>query len=360
MKRFSLLGIVLVLLVALVAPAAPAAVAQNGPNLAGIKGYALDQASHMKTATEAFAAISQTYYDRIAELSEQYPDENPYEYFWNEHPDEVVATIDSLREQWFEASLRYELNEGIVAGVPSLSYYDLLLDAGPSKEEDSEEALEWTLVLPDGTELESPGNLFTHLSEPALYGTVDAYVALDTDLNGNGEIELSEVMPEANFLLGVALRLDEETANLLTAIEEWDPTLEDAFTALVIMLPTMNEYFEQWKLSSFVTGGGSEQISFVAVSRLFDVAGILHGLDVTYDQVGPLIEGIDPDLHAQIDSGFEDLVTYVTNLYEQEQAGVVFTPEEADALGTEAQDKGQTLAALVAQAAFKLGLELEL
>ena len=54
----------------------------------------------------------------------------------------------------------------------------------------------------------------------------------------------------------------------LAAIDAWEPTLEDAFMALVTMIPTMNEYFEQWKLSAFIQGDEFQETAFVAVSRL--------------------------------------------------------------------------------------------
>ena len=46
----------------------------------------------------------------------------------------------AAKEHWLLASGHYELSEGIVAGVPSLSYFDTWLDAGPSGEEDPAKA----------------------------------------------------------------------------------------------------------------------------------------------------------------------------------------------------------------------------
>ena len=130
--------------------------------------------------------------------------------------------------------------------------------------------------------------------------------------------------------------------------------------AMVTMIPTMNEYFEQWKLSAFVSGNNFEGTGFIAASRLLDVTGILQGLDLTYDNIRPIVANADSSLDAQIDAGFTDLVTYVNTLYDQEKAGTVFSPEEADSFGTEAQDKATALAALVAQAAAKANIALNL
>jgi hypothetical protein len=111
-------------------------------------------------------------------------------------------------------------------------------------------------------------------------------------------------------------------------------------------------------LSSFVAGQDFEEASFVALSRLFDINGILNGLNVAYGNVSPVVAAADADLDTQISSGYADLVAYVGDLFSQEQAGKIFTPEEADLFGTEAQDKATALSGQVSQAAALAGVEL--
>lgn len=335
------------------------ALVTEAADLAAVKAYAVDQAAQMKTAVARFRTGAEQYHAAVAHAAAAHPGENPYEHLWQEHPDEMRQLVEQMRADWFETSLHYELNEGIVAGVPDLAYYDAWIDAGPPAVDDPEEAVAWQLVLADGTTLDSPGNFFHNLTEPALYGTVDEYVALRVDLDGDGATGVSEVLPEAEMLLAAAQGLDTATQQLAAAIDAWEPTLEDAFMALVTMIPTMNEYFEQWKLSAYIQGDEFQETAFIAVSRLFDINGILTGLDVTYDKVGPVVSSADDALHTQIDAGFADLVGYVNDLYAQEQAGTVFSPEEADAFGTEAQNKATALAALVAQAAAKANVALD-
>ena len=177
------------------------------------------------------------------------------------------------------------------------------------------------------------------------------------DIDGDGDIGLGDVLPEANLFKAAADGLDDAATDLQAAIDTWNPTVEDAFTALVIMIPTMGEYFEQWKLSSFVTGEtDTTEKAFVATSRLFDVNGIVHGLDVTYDVLRSLVAEADAALDTQIDNGFSDLVAFVESLYQQEQDGKRFTPEEAELFGTEAQSKATTLVGFVSQAVGLLNL----
>lgn len=312
-------------------------------DLAAVKTYAIGNAENMKAGSAELLAIAQRYYDLASE--------NDFDYAaaLSANAEEIPGLVAAAQGAWLKTSEAYELDEGIVAGVPSLAYYDVLIDAGSSAEEDPEEALDWTLTLPDGTELVSPGNYFHSLLEPLLWQTNPEYVV---DVDGT-------LLPDANLFLGTAEGLDAATQEMLDAVNAWEPTLSDAFTALVVMIPTMNEYFEQWKLSSFVSGDDSEEAAFVGHSRLFDVVNILNGLDVTYKNVSVLVEGADADQHAQITSGFEDLMGYVGDLYGQEQSGTAFSPEEADLFGTEAQDKATALAGQVSQAAALLAIEVQ-
>jgi len=328
-------------------------------DLAAVKSYAVDHAAEMKAAAERFRAGAERYHALVAHAAMEHPEQDPYEHIWAMHADDIRSLVEELRADWLDASLHYELNEGIVAGVPSLAYYDAWIDAGPPAEQDPDEAVDWTLILADGTELDSPGNMFHNLTEPALYGTIEGFTALDVDLDGDGSAGIGEVLPEAEILLASAQALDEATARLVEAVDAWQPNLQDAFMALVTMIPTMNEYFEQWKLSAFIGGEEFEETGFIAVSRLTDIDSILTGLRVTFDKVEPLIAEADTDLAQRIDSGFEGLIGYVSDLRAQEEAGVEFGPEEADAFGSEAQSRATALAALVAQAASRTGVALD-
>ena len=55
------------------------------------------------------------------------------------------------------------------------------------------------------------------------------------------------------------------------------------------MVPTMNEYFGQWKVSRFVLGDKAKGDSFNVVSRLSDIHDILTGLTVIYAGIKPAI-----------------------------------------------------------------------
>lgn len=209
-------------------------------DLDALKTFMVERAAAMKAGTA-----------RLVELSEQYHalaagEAFDYEALWASEGAEVAALVEEARTVWVdEAHGNYELNEGMVAGIPELAYFDELIDAGPSKTEDPTGALDVQVELPNGEVLDGPGNYFHLLTEPTLWGTDDQYIGLRVDIDGDGEVEAGEALPDANVLLGGAQALDAATVELQAAIETWAPTLDDAFTALVVMIPTMGGYFEE-------------------------------------------------------------------------------------------------------------------
>ena len=343
---------------ALAAMMVPGAVTAQSPaaeaDLASVKAYLLEHLGKSKAGTVAVLENAQAYYT-LAEASTF-----DYEAMWQAHGPEIRTLLEEARRAWVEeASANYELSEGLVAGVPSLAYYDVWIDAGPSGEDDPANALDISVELPDGRVLEQPGSLYHYVTEPALWGTRDDFVGMRIDLDGDGEIERGEALPEASALLGAARALDAATAELQTAAEAWEPTPGDTFTALVIMIPTMGGYFEEWKTSVFVSGEATDEGRFVGVSRLADVSGILSGLDVTYGNVRPAIDEADPDLAELIDVELSDLVAFVKDLHAQESSGAQFTPEQADQFGSELQSRATAIAGQISQAAALLGIPIQ-
>ena len=166
------------------------------------------------------------------------------------------------------------------------------------------------------------------------------------------------LVPNPEMMMSADIRIGME--RMTSAIRDSATSTQPPNTAAArpVMIPTMNEYFEQWKLSSYIAGEAAEEQAFVGFSRLFDISGILTGLDFTYGNVSTVVEGSDPALHGQIVDGFADLRSYVDDLFSQEQAGTVFTAEQADLFGTEAQSKATALSGQVSQAAALLNIEI--
>jgi hypothetical protein len=236
----------------------------------------------------------------------------------------------------------------------------VILDAGSAAADDPESAVPFDLTLPDGRVLAKPGNLFG-LLEGTLWGTRPEFVAAGApaDLNGNGAQDFGEALPEANMLKAAAGELDRYSGEMLAAAQAWQPTESDVFTALVVMIPTMSEYFESWKQSRFVAGEASTQSDFAVISRLSDIQDILAGLEVVYGGVSPLVSSVNPAQDKQTSAGLSDLKGFVADIYAQERGGKVFSAEEADTLGSEAQERAQALAGQISQAAAQLQVQVQ-
>jgi hypothetical protein len=335
------------------APPAETAAAAPAADLSGIHSYLGERIRALQASTAALEQAADRYYELAAAK------EFDYAALWQEEPEAVVATLTAARDAWKQASPQYEQMEGIVAGTPALAAFDVILDAGASAADDPQNAAPIDLQLPDGRTLEKPGNLFG-VTESTLWGTFPAFVAPDVtaDWDGDGAITFGETLPDANVLKAGAAALDQQVAALGEAAAAWEPTLSDAFTALVVMTPTMSEYFGSWRDSRFVSGDASTQRDFVAISRLADMNDILGGLQVVYAQVQPLAAGSDPAQAEQVTTGLADLRAFVADIYAQEQGGRQFTPEEADLLGAEAQNRATAVTGQITQLAALLAVPL--
>jgi Imelysin len=349
--------LILILLMSACAPAAGStSVPEENPSsadLSGVKTYLLEKFSELTNSSKSLKDASDKYY-ALAESAGF-----DYAALWEANPAEVRAALGEAKSAWMAASPLYEQMEGIVAGTPSLAEYDVILDAGASGDEDPENAVPFDLTLPDGRVLPKPGNLFGVL-ESTLWGTYAHYTTgIEADLDGNGMIDFGETLPDANVLKAGADALDTYVTELGIASSGWQPTESDAFTALVVMVPTMSEYFNSWKNSRFILGDASEQRDFVVISRLADIQNILGSLQVVYGEVRPLVETTDAAQAVQIEQSLADLKGFVRDVYAREQSGYQHTPEEADVLGAEAQNRATAIAGQVAQIAAKLNIKIE-
>jgi hypothetical protein len=359
-KKFLLFvtGVLLILQTTACVPAAavssPTPPVMDEADLSGIHSYLMTQLGKLSEASQQQKAAAEAYYQLAAAVNFDYAA------LLAAQPKDVVAQITTARSAWKVASPLYEQIEGIVAGVPTLSDYDVILDAGGPGSGDPENAVPFDLTLPDGRVLPKPGNLYGVL-ETTLWGTNPTYtiVGFQLDLNNNGAVDFGEALPDANVLKGAADLFDQYLADLVHSAQAWQPTPTDAFTALVVMVPTMNEYFESWKNSRFVAGANSTQMDFAVISRLADIQDILSSLQIVYAGVAPLVKSLNEAQAAQIGDDLAGLKEFVAGIYAEEQAGRNFTAEEAEVLGAEAQARATSITGQIAQAAAALNISIE-
>ena len=327
--------------------------ASDGADLGAIKQYLTDHSAALRAETAKLKQQGAAYY----ELAEQ--TDFDYAKLLEDNGPEVREILAEAKAAYRRANPAYEEMEGIVAGVSTLADYDVIIDAG-SAGDDPENAVPFDLELPNGKTLEQPGN-FMFLTETALYGTNDALLAkgAKADLDGNGKVDFGEALPDAGIFLATTRDFDRYARELDSEAAKFEPTEADAFSALVVMTPTMSEYFEAWKNSRFVAGGKASEQAFVATSRLSDIADILEGLVFTYDGVRPLVARADRQQARQTARSLEQLEGFAAGLRDKEEAGRRYSAEEADTLGTQAQQQAEAIAGQLTQAAAKLNIELE-
>lgn len=324
-------------------PAPPAA--QLGP----VKTYLLQHTSRLTAFTRDFRAIANRYYAEA--------ERRDFRYSALANDSTVLRDLARAKSIWIRGNPVYEQVEGIVAGTPSLAVYDVILDAGSSAKEDPASAVPFDLKLPNGTVLPKPGNLY-NLTEGMLWGTLPALVGGKADLDGDGRAGFGEVLPDANAFKAAADAFVLYAGQLHRAARAWKPTASDAFTSVVVMVPTMSEYFGQWKTSRFVLGDRASSEAFNVVSRLSDIGDILGGLRVIYTGIRPAITALDRAQAAQTKRELDALHAFVAKLRKQERAGRRFTPQQAEVLGRTAQERATAIAGQVTQAAARLKVKI--
>jgi hypothetical protein len=330
-----------------------AATNASAADLGAIKQYLLQHTTQLTTDVGALREDAEAYY-ALAEQSDF-----DYAKLLADQRSEVRGLVKDLQARFAKANPAYEEMEGVVAGVPQLADFDVIIDAGGDAS-DPENAVPFSIKTPDGRTFKQPGN-FNYLIETSAFGTEPKFAAkgVEPDLDGDGKVEFGEALPDANFLVAAARDFEANAKELDAAARKWTPTQQDAFTALVVMTPTMSEYFEAWKNSRFIAGEKAKEKAFVVVSRLQDIADILGGLNLVYSNVEPSIAKVDGAQASQTGTSLKKLQSFAEQLRDEEAGGKRFTAQDADTLGSEAQDQAEAIAGQVSQAAGRLGIQLE-
>jgi hypothetical protein len=328
--------------------ATPAAAAELG----AIKRYLLEHTARLRDDVAAIRADAETYHGLAGAAGFDYAR------LLKTRRAEVSDVIERLQDGFRRANPSYEEMEGVVAGVPSLADYDVVIDAGGDAS-DPENAVPFSIKTPAGRTFEQPGN-FNFLVETAVFGTEPRFQAkgVQPDLDGDGKVEFGEAMPDADFLVAAARDFEKSAEDLDGAARAWTPTQQDAFNAVVVMTPTMSEYFEAWKNSRAIAGSKATEKAFVAASRLQDISDILGGIVLIYNNIQPAVAKANAAQAAQTGRDLRGLHNFAQRLRSQEAAGKRFTAQDADTLGSEAQDRAEAIAGQVSQAAGRLSIKL--
>lgn len=246
-----------------------------------------------------------------------------------------------------------------MAGVEALAAFDKNLDAGTSKAEGGDAVVDFDLKLPSGKVIEKPGNAFG-VGEAALWGTERGFSSgIRFDVDGDGKLGYGDVLPEANVLLVAAQTLDQLTGGLIAAAKTWTPALRDIFGALSANVPTVAPVFlERWKTSRFVLGDKSTRRDFNVISSLDDLVHNVSSWQRLYKGVAAQVKANNPSLDKQISDGLASLKAWGQKLAAQEKIRR-FSPEQAELILQEGNDRATAITGKITQAAALLGVKVE-
>ena len=134
------------------ATATQAATAAKGTDLSAIKDYLLAHTERLVADTGKLRADAEAYY-ALAKGADF-----DYGRLLADKRSEVAATVKKLQTDFADANPAYEEMEGVVAGVPSLADFDVIIDAGGDAS-DPENAVPFSVKTPAGQDLQAAGQL---------------------------------------------------------------------------------------------------------------------------------------------------------------------------------------------------------
>ena len=309
---------------------------------ASARSYLLQKLEKMTTASEDFVKNSEGYSALVADHG------GSVEAAYKADPKQMEKLVAKLQDDYKAMdSFGYETVEGIVAGVPSLADYDIYLDAGVPASEGPEGVAPVVLVLVNGEKIDKQGSLFTYIIEPMLWsGDKRWVVSVDSG---------KKSLPRPEVLSAAAKDVNKKLGELLADAKSWNASISDCFGAMVVMTPTLSDYFEDWKESRY---SKEKSGRFQAVSRVSDMRGIMGSCQVMYDAVEKKVAEKDKSLAKSVDSGFKGIMAFLDKIDAREKEGEI-KGAEIDELATQAKEKTDKLVPQIQQSAAVIGVKVE-
>ncbi len=270
-------------------------------------------------------------------------------------PKEVAALINQMRDAYQRIdSFGYEYVEGIVAGVPSLSKYDVELDAGlPAKDSKPGDDVAQVVIKAGDLTLDKEGSLNNFLIEPTVFGTNERFTKGTATLPG---FDKPVGLPNPALVIALADYAIDGFDRLTKDAKAWKPSDSDSFSILINMTPTFADYFEDWKESKI--NGSAAGGRFVAVSRVSDMRGIMSSTRLAWLSVDAKVREKDKALADKISKGYDEILSFIDSIEAREAKGAL-TADAIDALGSQAKEKADKLTVQAQQAAAILGLTID-
>ncbi len=306
-----------------------------------VKSYLIQTLKKMKAASEDFVKNSDDYAALVKANA------GTLESAYNAEPKKMEQLVAKMQENYKAIdSFGYETVEGIVAGVPSLADYDIYLDAGVPQSEGPDGVSPVVLVLENGEKIDKQGALFTYIIEPALWGGDNRWAS---PVDGG-----KRTLPRPEVLVAAAADANNKIGSLLADAEGWNASVSDCFGAMVVMTPTLSDYFEDWKESRYSKDKSGR---FQAVSRVSDMRGIMGSCQVMYEAVEKSVADKDKALAKSVSSGFKGIMSFLDKIEGREKQGEI-KGAEIDELATQAKEKTDKLVPQIEQSAAVTGVKI--
>ncbi len=319
-----------------------AARASDVQTAASVKSYLLKSLEKVTEASQDFVTNSEAYSALIAANG------GSIEAAYKAEPKKIEQLIAKMQENYKAMdSFGYETIEGIVAGVPSLADYDIYLDAGVPASEGPEDVAPVVLDLGNGQTIDKQGSLFTYIIEPMLWGGDSRWV---TPVDG-----AEKLLPRPEILAAAANDVNKKLGELLADAKAWNASVSDCFGAMIIMTPTLSDYFEDWKESRYAKEKSGR---FQAVSRVSDMRGIMGSCQVMYEAVEGQVAEKDKSLAKSVDAGFKGIMSFLDKIEKREKQGEI-RGAEIDELATQAKEQTDKLVPQIEQSAAVVGVKVE-
>jgi hypothetical protein len=316
--------------------------ANGNETAASVKSYLLKGLEKINAASQDFVANSEAYSKLVAANG------GSVEAAYKADPKTIDKLIAKMQENYKAMdSFGYETIEGIVAGVPSLAEYDIYLDAGVPASEGPEDVAPVVLDLGNGQKIDKQGALFTYIIEPMLWGGDTRWV---TPVDGG-----KKLLPRPEVLAAAAKDVNQKLGALLTDAKAWNASVADCFGAMIVMTPTLSDYFEDWKESRYAKEKSGR---FQAVSRVSDMRGIMGSCQVMYEAVEGQVAEKDKSLAKSVDLGFKGIMSFLDTIENREKQGEI-KGAEIDELATQAKEKTDKLVPQIEQSAAVVGVKVE-
>ena len=261
-----------------------------------------------------------------------------------------------------EANPAYEQMEGVVAGVPSLADYDVIIDAGSDALRSRERRAVRRRDAGRARRFKQPGN-FNYLIETSVFGTEPKFAAkgVEPDLDGDGKVEFGE-------------------ARARTPTSTSRPPAASRSTRRSSTRAARDVAAHAERRADRARGDDADDVRVLRGVEELALRGRRQGV-----REG-LRGGVAPPGHrrhprrprarlrqrraarrqgrrrsrpSRPSESLDKLHAFAAKLRDTEAGGRKYTAEEADTLGSQAQERAEAIAGQITQAAAKLDIQIE-